>query len=223
MKQSVLVMGLIAALGSASVWADGFGIAGLAGSPGFGLHVGMGINDSFGVRANLNTYSMDSNRNESNVEYKATVDLKSGGLFADWYPFQGGFRVSAGIMVNNNEVNLVGTPSGGTFDINGTTYQASDLGSLTGKLNYGNKTAPYLGIGWGHLGGKSGFNFMADVGVMFTGEPDVALNGTCNPSLPTMACDQLQADIRAEQTQLKSDMNGASVYPVLSLGIGYTF
>lgn len=223
MKRSALVFGLIAAISSGSVLAQNFGIAAQAGTTGIALQGGMGINDSFGLRLTLNTFSQDKSGTESNVSYDATADLRSGGLFADWYPFQGGFRVSTGLFLNKNEINLTGNPSGGTYDINGTTYQASDLGSLTGKLDYGQKVAPYLGLGWGHLGKKSGLSFMADVGVLFTGEPDVALNGTCNPALPVMTCDQLQADIAAEQAQLKDDLGDASFWPVISLGIGYTF
>lgn len=223
MKHSALVFGLMAAISSGSVLAQDFGIAAQAGTTGIALQGGMGINDSFGLRLTLNAFSQDKSGTESNVNYDATADLRSGGLFADWYPFQGGFRVSTGLFLNKNEINLTGNPSGGTYDINGTTYQASDLGSLTGKLDYGQKVAPYLGLGWGHLGKKSGFSFMADVGVLFTGEPDVALNGTCNPSLPVMTCDQLQADIAAEEAQLKGEMGDANIWPVISLGVGYTF
>lgn len=223
MKHSTLVIGLLAAICSAPIFAQDFGLAIQGGTTGVALQGGMGINDSFGLRLTLNAYSQDKSGTESNVSYDATADLRSGGLFADWYPFQGGFRVSTGLLLNNNEINLTGKPSGGTYDINGTTYQASDLGSLTGKLDYSQKVAPYLGFGWGHLGNKSGFSFMADVGVLFTGKPDVALDGTCNPALPAMTCNQLQADIAAEKAQLDDAIGSASIYPVISLGIGYTF
>jgi len=136
----------------------------------------------------------------------------------------GGFRISAGVMKNGNEFDLVGTPTGAqTVEINGNTYSATDVGSLKASIGF-DGIAPYLGIGWGRApqSGK-GWGFDMDLGVLFQDDPNVSLTVACGATLSSAACATFEADAAAEEVSLKADSEEIDVFPVLSIGLSYSF
>ena len=207
---------------SPSLWADGLGVAGGVGTLGFSGQLAYGLTDQLTLRGMVNGFHRTQSDTYQDVDYDAELSMNSGGLLVDWHVFSGAFRLTAGLMKNRFEFDLTGRPSNGTYNINGQIYQSSDIGTLTGRIDYDRNTVPYAGLGWGNLG-KSGWHFMADLGVLFTGKADVSLTGTCSPSLPAPACAQLQQDIAAEQQKLKEDADSSAVYPLASIQLGYTF
>jgi hypothetical protein len=142
-------------------------------------------------------------------------------LFGDYFPFNGSsFRVTGGLVAQNNRFAVTGTPSGnGTYTIDGNQYPASAVGSLTGEYKYGNSIAPYLGIGIGKTTNE-GLSFNADLGVMFAGSPKVSLNAS-NPAFNNNPITRSQLDNQVRQTE--NDLRGFNVYPVLSVGLAYGF
>ena len=113
-----------------------------------------------------------------------------------------------------------------TVTVNGTVYQASDVGDLSGEVKF-KSTVPYLGIGWGNVAGKNGnFHFVADIGVELQGSPDVKLHGSCtaafaasNPS----ECAQLNSDVAQEEKDLNDQVSDYKWWPVLNIGVAYRF
>lgn len=209
---------------SAPAWAGGVGVSAQASTLGAGLNLAYGINDHLSVRLNANQFDYNYEKEQDGINYDTDTSLQSVGLLVDWFPFGGTFRVSAGIYGNGNKLNLVARPSGDTYEINGTVYNSEDLGELTGKAKYEKSTAPYVGIGWGHLGGKSGWSASLDIGVLFTSALKTDLSGTCGPALNPLACQRLQNDIEAEEDALQDDVaKYDDYYPVIALGVGYTF
>jgi hypothetical protein len=207
---------------STAAWAD-VGVLLKAGTLGAGLDVTVGMSESLGLRLQANALSYENDFNESDVDYRADVELKSAGLLLDWHPFSGVFRVSLGAYWNGNEATAVGRPTGGTYVINGVTYNAADIGSLDGQIDF-ESVAPYLGIGFASApkAGR-GMTFSFDLGVLYQGEPNVGLTATCGVGLPPATCTQLQSDVAAEQASLQEDLSGYKFYPVVSFGIGYRF
>ena len=97
----------------------------------------------------LNHYTYSYNDTSSDVNYDIDLKLQSVALLGNYFPFHGVFRLSAGIFSNGNKLNMVAQPTaGGTFDFNGTTYNSTDAGTVSGKVSF-NSFAPYFGIGWG--------------------------------------------------------------------------
>ncbi len=193
------------------------------GSLGLGAELDLGLTDSLGARIGLNSFTYKYNANSSTVNYDFKLQLQTISALADWYPFQGSFRTSAGLMYNNNKVSLNGLPTGGTYDINGNTYSAAEVGSLQGSLSF-NKVAPYIGIGWGNPAEKNkGWGMTSDIGVLFQGNPKTSLVATCGTAAPagSAACTQLQSDTAAENTKLQSDLSNFKWWPVVSVGISY--
>ena len=190
------------------------------GTTGFGLQIGVGLGDNFAVRGLASTFKYTHDGNLNGFAYDGNLKLGTAGVYGDWFPFSGVFRLTGGVIYNNSSIDISGKPSGGSYTINGDIYPSTSVNSVAGTMSF-NKVAPYLGIGWGHLG-RSGFNATADLGVLYLGRPDVSLSGQCGPSAGA-ACPTIQADIAAEQAKLQSDASKYRYFPVFSLGLGYTF
>jgi len=210
-------MALAAAVGSAQ--AAGIGVR--AGTTGVGADLGWGIAPTLGGRVGLSAISLSTHVDSNDVRYDAKAKLLNLNGFLDWSP-AGPFRISAGLVANDNKVDVTGQPSAGnTFTLNGTTYNASDLGSLTGRVKSGRSVAPYLGVGYGNVWTK-GVNFYLDLGIMFQGAPKADLNLSCNPSVSAQ-CAQAQGDVEAEERKLEDKLKKFKYFPVLNLGITIGF
>ena len=146
------------------------------------------------------------------------LDLLTFPVTLDWYPFDDKFYVSAGVVFNETDVTLDASYSG-TVDIGGTTYTAAEVGVLSGGLGFEN-VAPYIGIGWGNAFGRSRrWGFLADLGVAFTGSPDVALSAT-----GTLAADPtFRANLERERADIEEDLEDFKIYPVLSMNLYFRF
>jgi outer membrane protein W len=201
---------------------SGFGVSAKAGTAGLGIDLTKAINDNFKVRAGYSSYEYDTTHTEENVDYDATLRLGGVSLLADYHPWAGGFRVTAGGYTPKHRLNgtakYIGSTS--TVTINGTTYSSNDLANLTLDAKW-NGFRPYLGLGYdGFNKTKAGLFFTADVGVIFSGSPTVSLTANCvNAAL----CAQATADLTAETAKLRGDIDGAKYLPVVQFGIGYRF
>ncbi len=186
------------------------------GTLGPGIALTMGLSDRFNVRLSHGQYSTDDNIIKSGVNYDVNLDLKGTSLLLDWHPFSGGFRFSGGIVRNANEVTGVAVLTG-PIDIGDTTYTPAQVGGLNAAVNF-DDNAGYLGIGWGNaVASGKGLTFAADLGVLFTGSPNVNLNqvgGTL--TIP-------ESDIAAEERNLESELDEFEYYPIVRIGIAYHF
>ena len=192
-----------------------------AGTLGLGAELSHAFGPSFGMRLNVDAYNYSRSFNNNDIEYDGKAKLKTASLLLDWYPFSNNFRVSAGPMYNGNKLGLDGTPTGGTFTINGATYQANEIGTLQGQVNF-KKYVPYAGIGYGRPIG-SGLSFTFDLGVVFQGSPSATLVATCGPAATPTVCAQIQSDTAAQQQTANDDLKNFRYYPVVALGLAYTF
>ena len=219
MKRFVAGVALFVAV-SPAAWAD-VGVLLKAGTLGAGVDVSKSISERLAVRLQANALNYNHDTTKSDVDYKAELELRSAGVLLDWHPFSGVFRVSGGAYWNGNKATVTGQPTGGTYEINGQTYNSTDIGSLNGKIDFPS-VAPYLGVGFGSApkAGR-GMTFSFDLGVLYQREPNVGLTVVCGPTVPN--CSQLQSDVAAEQASLQNDLKDFKFYPALSFGIGYRF
>lgn len=219
MKLSRIIPFAMAIAASGSADAAGIGVR--AGTNGVGADIGWSIAPTLSARVGYSGLNYSGDVTQTDVKYDGKLKLSNLSGLLDWSPL-GPFRITAGIVGNSNKVDLTGTPTGGTFTINGTIYQASDVGSLSGTVKAGNKAAPYLGFGYGNVAG-AGVNFYFDIGVMFQGSPKTTLTATCGAALPPASCTQLQNDVAAEQQRLGDSLKRFKYYPVASIGITIGF
>ena len=187
---------------------------------GIGVEAGYAFNNRFGMRLGGYTFSLSQNGEKSGIDYDSDLNLSNAGVYLDWHPFAGAFRVSGGWFATDNGLDAVGKPGpGGTYDIDGSTFTAAEVGTLRATVDLGS-SAPYLGAGW--VWGKTdgGLAWSLDLGILFEKSPDIELTSTGG----TLSDDpSLQAAIAAEEVQLENDLDQYDLYPVLSFGVSYRF
>lgn len=188
-----------------------------------GFSIGIPVSRYLGLRVGINHYTKSRTgvytSGGNSIGYAGNVRLRSASFLADYAPFAGVFHLSAGMIKDDNGVSAVGVPdANGNYTINGTTYPASHVGSLTANLGM-KPWAPYLGLGWGHNpAGGSGLRFGVDVGVMFQGTPRVQLAASNPTGDPTVA-----TNVAAAQATAQQSANKYTRYPVIGASIGYSF
>jgi hypothetical protein len=176
----------------------------------------------YGLRTSLNFGSYERSTTRSGILFDASAKFNSLALLADAHPYENGFRVSAGLLVNFNKVVADGRPTGDTVTINDVTYPSSAVERAEGEVTF-QWPSPYFGVGWGAAPtGTPGVFFSLDFGVAYQ-RGDVTLNVTCGPTLPAAECARLQSDVLAQQGKFQDDLTGYRLYPILNLGVGYKF
>lgn len=186
---------------------------------GFGAEVSKLVSAHLGVRVAAYRYSHEFDRVESDVEFNVDLKFKGVSALVDLYPSaRGSFHLTAGLLTAPAEVDGVGQPTGGTYDFNGTTYTAAEVGTVNGSVRWDDKM-PYVGFGWGTPAArKGGLSFLFDLGVGI-GKPTVGLSATSAVPGSTLA-----ADVEAERVDIQKDVDKyAKVYPVISFGLAWRF
>jgi len=191
------------------------------GTLGGGAELSYALSQRAAVRLNADGYNRKQSSTRDSIDYDMKLKLQTASLLGDWFPFANNFRVSAGAMFNGNKFALNGKPSGPGYTINGTFYPAAQVGSFDAAVDF-NKAAPYFGIGYGRPI-NSGLSLIFDLGVMSQGSPKSKIDVTCGSAATAAQCAQLKSDAQAEQSKLDDSLHSFKYYPVISLGLAYTF
>jgi hypothetical protein len=218
--------------------AGNFGITAKVSTLGLGLDLTYGIMDKLNARFNINGGSLSADGEQDGINYKGNLNLQSIGGLLDFHPTGGGFRLSAGIFNNSNEVDLDSSSVNEDAKIGDISY---DISAAKVNTNVSFKSsAPYLGIGWGNaVDKKSKFSINTDLGVLFQGTPIIKMKATGNvipksgantgPSVDlegsSLAAQEFQRELLKEQEKLNNDSNleKLKLFPVISLGLNYRF
>lgn len=215
-------MAVCVALASTAHAAD-VGVYAKGGTLGIGGGIGVGLTDTLRLRAGYTALKVSKDISQTDVDYSGDLKLGGGEAMLDWHPFHGTFRITAGLTLNRNEITANAEPTNGTYELNGNTYLASEIGDLDGHVDF-KSTAPYLGVGWGDVIDKDGrLSFIADIGVLFQGSPDAKLNLRCGAAVSADECASIRADVREEERELQDDADDFEFWPVVSVGLAYRF
>jgi len=194
------------------------GTAVKVGTTGFGADVTFGLAETMNLRAGLSMLSLsfDFEDDDDDDELTLNIDLQTIPLLLDWHPWRNNFRLSGGIMLNNNELSLE-ADAGEEVTLNDVEYRVDSL-SMDVAFD---TVSPYLGIGYGNAVRQGGrWRFAFDFGVMFHGTPKVT--GRAEASNPALQ-ERLNRDFDEELEELRDDLSGFTMYPVLTLGLSYRF
>lgn len=215
--KKVHAAGLVLALLSGSAMAQGVGVYGVAGTGGLGLGLNLPVGPAFGLRGELAQLTTSDTYTEDQITYKGDLKLRGNGVFADFRPFLGTFRLVAGATFTGSSAALQAQTTDGTVTIDGQTFSATG-NSLLATIKYPN-TMPYVGVGWGHgRFNQPGWTFGLDLGVSI-GKPKVTLTGSGG----LLAQPGASAAIAAEERKVQDDLDSAKVLPVIKVSVGYNF
>jgi len=207
---------------------------------GINLMAATNLNRYLNLRATGNVFNYTaSNISANGFDVDAKLNLASAGVSVDYYPFPNhGLRFSPGMLFynTNNASAMFATKPGTSFTLDDVTYYVSTTSPVAGTGTFGlhSQTPAFtMTTGWGNVIPRNGghFSFPVEVGVAFIGSPavNVALTSgqACNAqgqNCVNVATDPtLQANLQAQITKYKSNLDPLKTYPIVSFGVAYSF
>ena len=213
------------------------GIDAKIGIGGVGFDVATPLARKFNLRGGGYFFHYNTSISENHITYGSHLNLGSGQLALDWFPLNGGFRVSGGVFFyNGNKISGTATLNPNqSFTLNGKTYYASvtDPVTASASVGLGSKAGPTLSVGWGNIvSRKPGkhFTIPVELGFIYVGGPTIDLGftgSTCNAT--GVICrsiannPNIQSDIAAQESKYQNDLTGLRFFPIISIGFGYKF
>jgi hypothetical protein len=188
------------------------------GTTGLGLEVGKLLTSHLAVRVGANYFKFSATKDQSDVTYNADLKMQSFSALLDLFPgSRGGFHLTAGLMTNPVTITGTGQPSGSTYEINGVSYTAAQVGTLTAVAKFPS-TSPYVGIGFGTPARNHAFEFLFDLGAVI-GQPTITMSATGAAANAALTGD-IQSQVATTQADVRKYMK---VWPVVSFGLAYRF
>ncbi len=176
-----------------------------------------------GVRVGAAGFQYGSSTEKDQTQYNTSVRLLSAYTFLDWYPWGGSFRLTSGIVLNGNQVDIEARPSANGYNFGGVPYSTAQVDKVDGKITF-NTLSPYAGIGWDwRTRGSSGWSLSADLGVMYHGAPTATLSANCGPLVLPATCDDIRRDVEQEEQDLNEALKSLKWYPVAAVNGTYRF
>ena len=209
LSKKITLLALVLGTLPVAALADDAGTLYLQGSTtGLGLGYAKSVSKDFALRGQYNSYKYGYTGKSSDLGSTATttldINMSSLQMLGDWYPGDGGFGLTGGLVLNDNKMTVTST---------GATVGSATNQTVRGEIKMSDSPSPYLGLGYStRPKAAKGFGFVFDLGVMFQ-DPKVSLTstGTTNAT-------------NAEVENAKSDFQNAFKYwPVLGLGLSYSF
>ena len=197
----------------------GLGIAPHGGTLGIGIDVAYSLHPRISVRGGANIMPFEPEFTISDTRW--VLEFQSPQFHAALDLFLvSQFRVTGGMRYASDDIAAVGAFTG-SVDVGGTTYDGDDVGTLRGAIST-NSLSPWIGIGWGNVA-RSRFGILFDVGVAFTGSPEVTLTADGPITTDPLIGPQFNSDLQAETQQFEDDISEVKYYPVVQLGISFGF
>lgn len=216
-SKTLIAAALVAVSTSATAaeqWSLGAGV----GTTGYEGSVSYRFHDNFALTGSYSGFTYDDiDYDSDDADYSGDFDIDVYGLSVDYFPFAGRFYLSAGAVRPDIAMQVVGRPkSGESYEFNGETYTAGEVGTLEGRVSLSDSVQPYLGLGW-RGSHRPGLGVFGRLGVFLT-DAEVDLRATGAASDPRLA-----NDIQQEEDDLQDDVDEFGVYPVAMVGLEYTF
>jgi hypothetical protein len=204
------------------------------GVAGIGFDVATPLSKHLNLRGGASFFSYSPNLNEDGITATGTLTFRSVTANVDYFPFKGSFHLSPGVtLYNGNKIIANASVAGGSsFELNNVDYTSANSNPIQGifDVKLGNQVAPSFTIGWGNMIPRGGGHWSVpfEIGFQYVSSPVLTLNLTGSTvqngvTVNTATDPNFQANEKAEQASLQSDINALQIYPILSIGVGYKF
>lgn len=208
----------------AAVQAQGFAIAGRAGTLGIGAEAALGLGPKLALRGGLGLMPIERDAssfwdvgNDVDVTIKLPEKWYNVGL--DLY-LGGGFRIGGGMLFKPDDPTVTGTlTTTGSIEIGGQTYTGTEVANVVGSID-SKSQAPYAIIGFGRHT-KSGIGLFLDLGMAYLGDSPVTLTASGNPTVTNSP--EFKTRLAQEQQNLEDDLPtwARKYWPILNAGIKF--
>jgi hypothetical protein len=214
----LLILSVLVFCGAGCTDTGKYAISGKASTLGLGGEFTTAVTPNINARVGYNMLDIDFDDEEiEDVEFDVGVDLSSFSALADWYVFNGSFRISGGIISMDNEIDLEARPTK-DIEIGDVEFTPEEVGYLYGSIE-SDDVAPYVGIGWGNpLTAGRRWGFICDFGVAFTDSPDVTLDARGGTNPP-----ELDEELAKQKADVEDFFDEFKLYPVIALSFFYRF
>tara|TARA_B110000305_G_C19090678_1_gene470617 strand:+ start:36 stop:713 length:678 start_codon:yes stop_codon:yes gene_type:complete len=214
----ITIFGVLSAVQAGSLRYHPWSFTAKIGTTGLGADISKKLGDKFKFRIGASFLDFDYDATESNIDYGINIKMLSLSGIIDYHPFSNGFRISSGLMYNQNELNLV-SETNTLFNIGGDTYTINEVSAVNGNIDFGN-FRPYLGVGYDtSYTDNDSFGLTLDLGVIYQGDPDISLRAT-GPNAQTA---QVERSINRETQELEEDFDTFKIYPVVNIGVNFNY
>ena len=191
------------------------------GSNGLLVEGAVRLSDQLVVRGQGAFMDFNYGFNSSGIRYAGRFHFNTGGAFLDWHPAANPWMITGGGVFGERKVNVSAKPAlNGTITIHGVVYPVTEVGSVVGKVDYGD-AAPFVGAGWDNTYyTRRGWGFRALAGVAFGQDPPEAQIHAVGPFATNPS---VVSNVQADQATLRHDAGDYSYYPVVQMGVNYRF
>ena len=210
------------------------------GTMGLGLELAARYDHMINARVLVNTGDLkfeDKTKNhqidgETRTEDShAEISFSSLALLVDYHFLQSAARLTAGLMLNQDQLDVRKRGYIANREFNGRHYDID--GTASGSVDI-SAVQPYVGIGWGRaIDEGQRWTFTADLGLLLGLNADVAID-VAGQATDLQTGDQFDVDdtdsvaaqtfqnaLRQEIRQTNSDLNDILFFPSLSIGLNY--
>lgn len=193
-----------------------------AGSLGGGVELTKVLSDDLVLRTGVNYFTFSADSTISDIDYDMEATYKNGNLLLDWHPFSGSFRISGGLFLNGNEVDVDGAVRKDRI-LGEYAYLAplTELVHVKGNVDF-NTIAPYAGIGWRSNHGESGWGLACEFGVLFQGAAQVSDLYVQAP-VDVNDIKPVQDFLDEQKKEIEDELDDYQYYPVASIMLMYNF
>jgi hypothetical protein len=219
---AALIAAAAAASSAVAQTPGGVAVGAQVGTTGLGAEVQLRAGRYVTLRAGGDLFRYEEEFDTDDIAYEGELDFTTATAAVDLHPFANPFFVSAGAVLGQRTVDVVGRPNRDVV-IAGQVVPPPAFGRLVGEADFGG-AAPFVGVGFNNTfthDGRWGFKVMA--GAVFGGDPEVALRREGGDPLPPTVQAQFDIERAQEEQELEEELESFKTLPVVQLGLSYRF
>ena len=200
-----------------------------------GVEVAWALTSNSDVRSSFHFFRYSHDVTADGMTWLANLKLSSAQVNYDWFPFGNAFHVTPGLVFYNGNTAgaTLSVPAGKVFRWQHKKYLSDPRDPIRGDAGVAfHQVAPALLLGWGSLIGRKRRHFSVpfEFGIVFHGQPKFTfdLSGSaCD--IKRRGCNSINGDaeglrdIQNERQSIGREVSAYKFYPVVSVGVAYSF